>query len=167
MAFIPTASIIEIIVAGVIYTIIAVFVQRKLSNPKKMREIQDQIKVYTKELNAMIKNNMPKEEIAKKQAEMMPLMKQSLSLNMKSMFILLPSFLVVYYLIIPFVFGYLGTSTIVFSLIGNKITLEYRGVFFVTVFVLGIFSSIGVLLYDRRRAKLDTKAKLEAEGIKD
>ncbi len=160
---IPTISIIEILAAGIIYTIVAVFVQRKLSNPKKMREIQDQIKIYTKELNAMVKNNAPKEEIAKRQAEMMPLMKQSLTLNMKSMFILLPSFLVVYYLIIPTVFGYLGTSAIL--LFGDK--LEYRGVFFVTVFILGICSSIGVLIYDRRRAKLDTKAKLEAEGIKE
>jgi len=162
----PQSSMLLIILSGVIYALCAAAVQRKLSNPKKSRELQDQIKIISKELQAMIKNNAPKEEVSKRQSEMMPLVRQSMTMNMKSTFILIPSFFVVYYLIIPYLFGGLGTDFVAFMIGSYKISLEFKGLFFVTVFILGIILSVSILLYDKRRAKLDTKAKLEAEGIK-
>lgn len=164
---IPISSDAMIIVAGVLYTIGAAVVQRKLTNPKKNREMQDQIKIYSKEINELIKKNAPKEEISAKQSQMMPLVRQSMTANLKSTIVLIPSFLVVYYLIVPWLFGGLGTSTIAFSIGSYNVSLEYKGLFFVCVFVLGITTSIGIMIYDRRRAKLDTKAKLAAEGIKE
>lgn len=156
-------SIAEIITAGVIYTIAAAIVQRKLSNPKKSRELQDKIKVISDELNKMIKANAPKEDISKKQGEMMPLMKQSMTLNMKATIVLIPSFLVVYYLIVPYLFGGLAGQTTSFSIGSSLITLQYKGVFFVVVFVLGISLSMSILAYDRYRARKDAKT-IEAKG---
>ncbi len=167
LTVLPTLSVYEIVALGVAYTIGAAAVQRKLSNPKKTRALQDQIKIRSKELNEMIKRDAPKEEISAKQKEMMPLVKQSMSLNMKSTIVLIPSFLVVYYLILPFLFSSLGTDSVSFSLFNTAFSLQYRGLFFVVVFVLGLITSVSILLYDRRRAKLDTKAKLAAEGISE
>ncbi len=162
-----TAPVVEIVVSGVIYTAAAAVVQRKLSNPKRTRELQDQIKVFSKELNEMIKGNAPKEEISAKQSMMMPLVKQSMTMNLKSTFVLIPTFLIVYYLIIPWLFGGLGTAATAFSIGSYNFSLQYRGVFFVSVFIFGIGTSIGIMVYDRYRAKLDTKARLAAEGIKE
>jgi uncharacterized membrane protein (DUF106 family) len=167
VATIPTVSVVSIVAVGVIYTICAAIVQRKLSNPKRTRELQDQIKIYSKEINEMMKRNAPKEEISAKQGLMMPLVKQSMMANMKSTVVLIPTFIVVYYLVIPYVFGGLGTAAVAFSIASYNISLAYKGVFFVTVFVLGLITSMSILAYDRRRAKLDTKAKLAAEGIKE
>lgn len=167
LAALTAASIAEIVVSGVIYTIAAAVVQRKMSNPKRTRELQDQIKIFSKEINEMIKRNAPKEEISAKQRVMMPLVKQSMTLNMKSTLVLIPTFLIVYYLIIPWLFGGLGASATAFSIGSYNVSLQYRGVFFVSVFILGICTSIGIMLYDRYRARLDTKAKLAAEGIKE
>lgn len=163
---IPTQSVALILLAGAIYTAGAATLQRKLVNPRKSRELQDQIRVYTKEIQEMVKRNAPKEEISAKQGQMMPLMKQSMTMNLKSTFILIPSFIVIYYLIIPHLFGSLGTDVVAFTIGSYNVSLQYRGLFFVVVFVLGLATSMGVLLYDRHRAKLDTLAKLAQEGIK-
>lgn len=156
-------SIAEILTTGVLYTIAAAIIQRKLSNPKKTRELQDKIKVYSDELNKMIKANAPKEEISMKQKEMMPLVKQSMMSNMKATVVLIPSFLVVYYLIVPYLFGGLAGQITSFSIGSSLITLQFRGIFFVTVFVLGMVVSISILVYDRKRAKKDAKI-IEAKG---
>ncbi len=162
---IPTIAVIELIASGVLYTIAAAIIQRKLVNPKRTRQLQDQIKLKSDEVRKLIKDNAPKEQIAEKQKEMMPLMKASMGSSMKAMFVLLPSFLVVYYLIIPFAFGYLGTATTQLNLFSHVFYLQYRGVFFVTVFVLGLITSIGILIYDRYRAKKDVKKEEAQEGI--
>ncbi len=156
-------SIAEILAAGVAYTIAAAVIQRKLSNPKKTREIQDKIKVCSDELNKMIKANAPKEEISLKQKEMMPLVKQSMMTNMKATVVLIPSFLIVYYLIVPFLFGGLAGRTTSFNIGSSLITLQFKGIFFVTVFVLGLVVSISILVYDRKRAKKDARV-IEAKG---
>ncbi len=152
-----TLSVIEILASGVIYTVAAAAVQRKLSNPKKTREIQDKIKVFSDELNKLIKANAPKEEISQKQKEMMPLVKQSMTTSMKATVVLIPSFLIIYYLIIPYAFGGLASQTASFSIGSSVISLHYKGLFFVTVFVLGLALSISILAYDRARAKKDAK----------
>ncbi len=164
---IPTNWVLYIFLTGVAYTLIAAGVQRKLSNPKRTRELQDQIKVLSKEMNLLMKNNAPKEEIEKKQGDLMPLMRESMTLNMKATLILIPSFLVVYYVLIPWAYGWLGHDTLSFVIGNYNISLMYKGLFFVTVFVLGLVTSMSILLYDRKRAKADTLAKLAQEGIKE
>ena len=106
-------------------------------------------------------DSAPKEELMKKQGEMMPLMKESMMQNMKATFVLIPTFLVVYYLLVPYLFGYLKTDTA--ALFGG-ITVQYKGLFFVTVFVLGIITSITILVYDRRKAKAERQALAAAEA---
>jgi uncharacterized membrane protein (DUF106 family) len=170
MAAVPVMSIesaIEIFVAGVIYTLAAATVQRKLVDPKKTRAIQDKIKVKSDEIKRLMKENAPKDQISQKQSEMMPLMKESMSSSMRATIVLIPSFLVVYYLIIPFLFGGLGTATFKLNILSLVFNLDYRGVFFATVFVLGMITSISILIYDRRRAKRDAakeEAQLDAKG---
>lgn len=172
MAAVPVMSAIsaaEIFVAGVIYTVAAAAVQRKLVDPKKTRAIQDKIRVKSDEIKKLMKENAPKEQISQKQSEMMPLMKDSMGSSMKATIVLIPSFLVVYYLIIPFLFGGLGSATFKLNILSSVFNLEYRGVFFVTVFVLGMITSISILIYDRIRAKKDAskeEALLDAKGSK-
>ena len=154
----PMSAEIYIVIIGVAYTIMAATLQRKLSNPKRVRELQEKIKIHSKELNDMIKGNAPKDELNKKQSEMMPLVKESMTSNMKATFVLIPTFLIVYYLIVPALFGGLKADVATFSLASYNFSLQYRGLFFVTVFFLGLISSISIMLYDRRKAKIERLA---------
>lgn len=156
-------SAIEIVIAGVVYTIAAAVVQRKLVDPKKTRAIQDKIRVKSDEIKKLMKDNAPKDEISKKQAEMMPLVKESMGSSMKATIVLIPSFLVVYYLIIPYLFGGLGGAVFKLDILSATFNLQYRGLFFVTVFILGMITSIGILIYDRRRAKKDAAKEEKAQ----
>ncbi len=164
---IPTSSAELLVVAGVIYTVAATIIQRKLSNPKRSRELQDQIMLHSKEFREMIKRNAPKEELDAKQKVLMPLHKESMTLNMKSLFVLMPSYLVVYYLVLPYLFGSLGVALLTLHLGSYNLSLQYRNIFFITTLVLGVGTSVGILLYDKRRAKIDVKPELAAEGIKE
>ncbi len=155
----PLSAEIYIIALGIVYTAFATTLQRKLSNPKKVRELQERIKVHSKELNEMMKNNVPKEDLMKKQGEMMPLVKESMMSNMKATFVLIPTFLLVYYLLVPHLFGYLKTDTATLSIATYNVSLQYKGLFFATVFILGLVASAAIIIYDRKKAKAERLAR--------
>jgi uncharacterized membrane protein (DUF106 family) len=129
-------------ILGVMYALLAVAIQRKLSNAKRLREIQAQISKTTKEMNAMMKAHAPDAEINAKQKEMMPLLGESMRSSLKPMFVVLPMFLIVYYVLIPLI-PFPAPAT----------PKNIQQFFFVIVFISGIVSAIGLMLYDRQATK--------------
>jgi len=63
---------------------------------------------------------------------------------MKSMFVILPIFFIIYYLIIPIIFaGYVGDT------VNLIVPLGYQSLFIVTAIVFGLLLSAGILIRDR------------------
>lgn len=152
MGLIPTFTLsqpqeIILIVIAVAYALFAVFIQRKLSNAKRLREIQAQISKTTKEMNQMMKDKVPEAQIMAKQKEMMPLLGESMRSSMKPMFVILPLFLIVYYVLIPKIpFGAPSTPK------------SIQAFFFIVVFVVGIITAIAMMIYDKQQTKKVEKA---------
>jgi len=155
MGILPVLPInveIMIIVIAVAYTAISILAQRKLTNPKRMREIQYKAKVMQKEMNEMLKNKAPQEELMAKQKEFMPLMGEQLKSSMKPMLVILPLLLIVYYVIMP-----------VLPLGAGNLTSS-KELFFIVVFGLGIVSAIVILLYDKGKTKKELAEQKAAEA---
>lgn len=140
----PFGTEVIIIAIAVTYTLGSLFMQRRLSHPRKQRALQAKLNAMSKELNAMVKAKAPQEQILAKQKELMPLMSASMKSQFKPMLVILPVFFLVYYAFIPWLAGAMGLAASISTV---------KLLFFITVFVLGIVSSITVLLYDRKRSK--------------
>jgi len=155
MGLIPTYTLTQsqetlIAVLAILYAVVSIVIQRKLSNAKRLREIQAHISKVTKEMNQMMKNKVPDTEIAAKQKEIMPLLGESMKSSMKPMFVMLPMFLVVYYVLIPMIpFGSPATPK------------SIQSFFFIAVFVSGIVSAIAMMIYDKKMTK---KEEMALEG---
>ncbi len=155
----PIGTAIIIIAIGVAYVAFSTFAQRKLGNPKKMRELQQRMNALSKELNQMLKSNAPKEEIMKKQSELMPLMSENMKASIKPMLVILPVFLLLYYLVLPTAFHSISNEYVMFL---GSMKLDYLGLFFVCVVALGIATSIVIMVYDRKKAKQEKLAEAAA-----
>ncbi|MEM0154938.1 MAG: EMC3/TMCO1 family protein [Methanothrix sp.] len=155
----PMGTVIIIIAIGIAYVAFSTLAQRKVGNPKKMRELQQRMNVLSKELNQLVKSNAPKEEIAKKQSELMPLMSENMKTSIKPMLIILPVFFLLYYLVLPTTFHSIANEYIMFL----SMKLNYLGVFFACVFILGIATSIIIMIYDRKKTKIERQALKAAE----
>jgi uncharacterized membrane protein (DUF106 family) len=154
----PVQAIVLLVTVGLAYVVLSVLIQRKLTNPKRMRELQRRIQEISKEMNELTKNKAPQEEVAAKQKELMPLMGENMKASMKPMFALLPVFLLLYYVLLPSAFGSWAGHDYIF-LIGMK--LGYLGVFFATVFILGMASTAVIMVYDRKKAKEEKSMAVE------
>lgn len=153
---------VPIIMIAVAYIIGTLVIQRKAADTKKMRSVQLQIQEITKQLNEMIKNKVPNDEISKKQKEVMPLVTSSLKMQLKPMFIIFPLFMLVYYVMLPHLFGQYSKDTITLF----SFQLNYLMFFFAIVFLLGIISSIGILIYDKKQAAKE-KTEFDVVGVKN
>ena len=143
---------IVVVAIAIAYTVISIVIQRKLSNPKKMREVQAKIQIVQKEMNEMLKRNAPQNELMSKQKEIMPLMGESMKSSMKPMFVIFPLLILTYYLIIP-------------SLpFGSNNVASIKTTFFYIVFILGMVSAVIIMLYDRKKAKEEMKLLKEQES---
>ena len=140
-----------IMAVGVGYALLSITIQRKLTNPKKMRELQHRSKQLTNELNALAKSNAPREHIEAKQKELMPILSETMRRQMKPMVVILPVFLAMYYLVLPSVFAASASGYVVFSLLGSTQQLGSKGIFFWTVLVSGFICSMIILLYDKKK----------------
>ncbi len=156
----PIQAMLMLVAIGVAYVVLSVVIQRKLGNPKRMRELQKRIQDISKEMNALVKNKAPQEEVSAKQKELMPLMGENMKTSMKPMFALLPVFLLLYYVLLPAGFSSWAGHYYV-TIFGDK--LGYLGVFFVVVFTLGMISTAIIMVYDRKKAKEEKAAA--AEGL--
>ncbi len=146
------------------YAIGTFSIQRKLSNPKRNREIQRKIKEHTKVLNKMVKEGAAKDVIMKKQGEVMPLMTESMKNQMKSAFVVLPIFFVIYSFALPYVATYLGfaSDTTTFLVFSN---VTYQSLFFMNVFIVGIIITAFVLYYDRKKSKEETLMEVSNSSV--
>ncbi len=152
---------IPIVIIAVVYIVTTLVIQRKATDTKKMRSVQLQIQEITKQLNEMIKNKAPNEEISKKQKEVMPLVTSSLKMQLKPMFMIFPLFILIYYILLPHLFGQYSKDTVTLF----SFQLNYLMFFFAIVFLLGIISSIGILIYDKKKAAKE-KVEFNVVGTK-
>ena len=160
-ALMPMGTVIILIAIGIAYVAFSTFAQRKVGNPKKMRELQQRMNALSKEPNQLVKSNAPKEEIAKKQSELMPLMSENMKTSIKPMLVILPVFFLLYYLVLPTTFHSIANEYVLFL---GSMKLNYLGVFFACVFILGIATSIIIMIYDRKKTKLERQAIAAAEA---
>jgi len=151
---------IEIFAASIIYVAVSVFLQRKLSDMKKVYAIQEETKIKSKELNDLAKANASKEEMMKKQQELMALVQQSMRAQIKPMLVILPLFFVVYYVLLPYAFA---GQQFVFYLMGMK--LGYKLFFIFVAFVLGFASSIAFMIYDRMKIAKERQKEATAQQV--
>ena len=86
---------------SVAYVMLSVFLQRRLVNMRRVMEVQEAIKTKTKELTDMGKGGADQASLAAKQKEITALLSESMRSQMKPMFVVLPMFLVLYYLLLP------------------------------------------------------------------
>ena len=159
MGLIPTFTLTEsqmiiVLVIAVAYALFAVVVQRKLSNAKRLRQIQAQISNVTKEMNLMMKNKVAEAEIMAKQKEMMPLLGESMKSSMKPMFVILPLFLIVYYVLVPKL--PLGPSATPTSI---------QHFFFLVVFVVGIICAVVLMIYDKQQTKKEAAGRGDPDPL--
>jgi uncharacterized membrane protein (DUF106 family) len=154
----PTDAELLVVAIAVAYSLASVALQRKLTNPKRNREIQYNMQKISKELNELIKRNAAQEEIKAKQAELMPLMSTSMKSQFTPMFVILPIFLVLYYWFIPHLLVFMPQ---VFASVTKAEVLE---LFFIVVFVLGFASSFAVLAYDKKKAREEREARERSES---
>jgi uncharacterized membrane protein (DUF106 family) len=138
----PFGAEIIIIALSLVYTVVVVLLQRKLSNPKRAREVQSEIKRLTNELNALVRSNASKELQAAKQSEVMKLMGESMRSMIKPMIVIGPAFLIIYYVMLP-----------ALPLGAGVVEKSVQSLFFYTVLVMGLISSAVILLYDRKMIK--------------
>ena len=151
---------IEVTVVAVAYVILSVMLQRKLANPRRTYEVQDIIKKKTNELAELSKNKADQAVLAAKQKEITGLLSESMKASMKPMFVVLPIFLVLYYLVFPNVFPSTLTVTL-FSM-----NLGYKTYFVAIAFVLGFVISTSLMAYDRAKMKKAQKlAQQEAAPV--
>jgi uncharacterized membrane protein (DUF106 family) len=143
---------IEMTVLAVVYVAFSIFVQRKLVNMKRLYETQNLIQVKSKELNELAKNKADSEVMLAKQKEITTLLSQSMKSQFKPMFVILPIFVVVYYLIFPVAYPSNPNVTLL------SYTLNYRNYFIVVAFVLGLLFSIGLMINDRLKMSREKKA---------
>ena len=138
---------IEVTLIAVAYVCTSVLLQRKLTNPLRTYEIQNTIKKKTQELTELTKRNADQKELSAKQGEITSLLSESMRSQMKPMFVVLPIFLVLYYLIFPAIFP--STADIsVFSMI-----VGYKTYFIAVAFVLGLVLSMSLMARDKARMK--------------
>lgn len=140
----PLNFMIIVVLAGALYVVATITLQRKLMNPLKQLEMQEKIKVISNELGAMIKSNASKEAIAAKQREVTPLMMESMKMSFKPMLVVLPLFFLIWLVVLPTFLS--GGSAYVINFIEP---LHYKGLFFVTSLILGVGASVGLMIRDR------------------
>lgn len=157
-----SSSVLLIAAIAIFYAVGAVVLQRRLTNPKRQRELQRKIKEHTNTVKEMTKSGAQKSEIMSKQNEMMPLLSESMRSQIKPMFVILPLFLILYYVLLPYLISSLGAtkSTVDFIFSG----LSYQSFFFVVVFISGIATSIFVLVYDKAKGKKEAQEAAEAKA---
>lgn len=145
---------IEITMVALVYVVFSVVVQRKLVDMKRMQEVQEIIKGKSKELNELSKNKASQDVLMAKQKEITSLLGQSMKSQLKPMFVVLPIFFVVYYLVFPAVFTTNPSVTVPII----SMTLNYKSYFIAVAFVAGIILSMALMLRDRMRLAKEKKA---------
>ena len=138
---------IEVTILAIAYVLASVSLQRRLANPRRTYKMQDDIKKKANELTELTKNKAAQAQIDAKQKEITGLLSQSMKSQMKPMFVVLPLFLILYYLVLPVIIP--GTPSVtLFSM-----TLGYKTYFVAAAFVVGLILSMSLMAYDKSQMK--------------
>jgi uncharacterized membrane protein (DUF106 family) len=149
---------IEVTILAIAYVLASVSLQRRLANPRKTYKMQDDIKKLTKELTELTKNKAAQVQIDAKQKEITGLLSQSMKSQLKPMFVVLPLFLALYYLVFPMIIP--GTPNVtLFSM-----TLGYKTYFVAAAFVIGLIISMSLMAYDKSKMKKEAAQMALQEG---
>jgi uncharacterized membrane protein (DUF106 family) len=140
--------LIELVIAAIIYSLSTFFLQRKVSDIKRVNEIRKAISQEQKELSEMLKNNANKQAIDEKQKKMMSLVSETMKYQMKAMFIVIPLFLVVYYELLPMGFAGAGITYNIFST-----NLNYQNIFIIIAFISGIVLLVTFTIYEKVKSR--------------
>ncbi len=155
LAFTIAAPYLEFIVGAIAvgFAALSLFLQRKLSNPKKIREIQRKVNEHTKRLNEMVKSGATREQIQAKQSEIMPHMSEMMKHQIKPVIVIFPLFLLLYWVALPYLLNAFGAATATINFIFPKVS--YTSFFIIIEFIIGIAVSIAVMAYDRKKGKAE------------
>lgn len=137
----PINAQIVILSITLVYVTATLFIQRKLSNMKRVREIQLKITTLNTELKDMVKRNAASEELNAKYRDIMPLMNEQMRAQFKPIFITIPLFLLVYYVLIPALPFYSIDPT------------SIKTLFFWSTVGMGGIAAIVILFYDKKKAR--------------
>lgn len=149
---------IELIGIGALYALSSITLQRKLINVDKMYEIRAELNAKQKELLQMSKSNSDRESITAKYRELNKLMSESMKNQIKPTFVILPAFLLLYYVLLPTLIPTHPSYTIFpqpinLALITIPNVWGYRAVAVATAVIVGIVLSIAFSVYDRKRLR--------------
>ena len=134
--------ILELVAIAICYVSFSVFVQRKLANYKRIKEIKKEMDVKMKELRTL-GTDVKKEVLDLKQKEITALASESMRHQIKPTLIILPIFFLLFYVALPYFFP-ASLNIAVLSY-----TLPYKTFFIVVSFILGIASTILLAAYER------------------
>lgn len=136
-----------ILIIAASYAAASALLQRRITNVERMYELRAKMNIKTKDLMALAKANAEQKVLAEKQKELTELSMQSMKIQMKPMLIILPIFLLLYYVILPAVIVSSATITVL------SYKMSYKFFFIAAAFVTGILISLVASVYDRRRLK--------------
>ncbi|MGC8547648.1 MAG: EMC3/TMCO1 family protein [Candidatus Micrarchaeia archaeon] len=148
----------SLIIGAALYVALSIFLQRKLVNTKRLREIQGIVKAKTKELTELSKSNADQSTLISKQKELTPLLSESMMMQFKPMLVILPLFIVIYYVFLPMAFAHVSAKFYLLSF-----GMNYQLYFIVFSFIFGIIGSIIVAVYDRKKLKEETMKQQEPQ----
>lgn len=112
-----------------------------------MYDVQEALKTKSNELSEMGKKGMDQQLMLAKQKEITSLLSESMKSQFKPIFVIIPIFLVLYYLALPNLFP--STATVTFL----SMTMNYKSYFILVSFALGLILSTGVMIYDSIKRK--------------
>jgi uncharacterized membrane protein (DUF106 family) len=123
---------------------------------KKVYEIQNTIKEKTDKLTQLSKiPTTPKAELDALQKEIMSLMPEVMRHQMKPLLVLLPLFVIIYYVLLPFFFAS-SAANLKFT----SFNLTYQLLFFYVSLIFGLIVSLTITAYDKRKMKKE-KAQVQ------
>ncbi len=152
--------LIELSVIAVVYVLFSVFLQRKLIDTRKQRKLQRDMQTKMDEYRSLTKNNAEKAKLDEKQKEISTLMSQNMRSTLKPALVILPFFIILYYVLLPNLFPITNTLTIL------TFKLSYREYFIIVAILLGVVSSLIITVYDKRKVKEEALSTLQLDESK-
>lgn len=141
--------ILYVIITAVVYSSAMLAIQRKLGNPRRLKEIQQEMKAKMAEMKKLGENT-DSSVMNAKQKELSDLSMESLRHSFKPIIVVTPISLIVLYLAIPYVFG---TQAINLSVMGLFTITTYRWLFIIAAAIFSLASSMVMNALDARDAK--------------
>ncbi len=152
----------ELVLIALGYVAVSVIAQRKFSNVKRIKEIRTEMNEKMAKIKKMDKNTS-REIMDAEQKQVAALTSEMMKHQLKASLIILPVFVVLVYIALPYEFA---SQPFNFALMGLQFT--YRTFFVGASFVLGLASQAALALYDKAAAKkaaATTETQLPANHI--